>query len=99
VTNLEAIETTVDELRRGGHLADGDAARVSIATSLARAVDTDPGNASLWREYRAAEAALHEVRDSESDDERDLVAALSAAVGDTEDRGPADAGRQGSRRS
>jgi len=40
------------------HLTDMDAARVEAVRALARAVDADPFNASLWRQYREAVEVL-----------------------------------------
>jgi hypothetical protein len=85
MTNVEAVKQTIAALIDAGHLDAGDAARITTAESLARACDLDPGNASLWREYRAAETALHEVRNAVSDDERDLVSALRTPMGDKPD--------------
>ena len=52
---------------------------------LAEAVDSDPTNAALWGQYRAAEAAVREVATGGDDDEFSrLMAKLSAAVRDPE---------------
>lgn len=42
-----------------------DAARVAAVRSLAVAVDIDPGDAALWREYRQALAELFADDDSD----------------------------------
>ena len=85
--NLAAIEATIATLTLAGKLGQVDEARVSAARGLAAAVDNDPGNVSLWREYRAAEAALREVtNDSTQDELAALIKALSPAVGDTTDK-------------
>lgn len=85
--NRTAIETTIEALRQVGRLEPVDAARVALAQALADAVDADPSNASLWREYRAAESALREVDDSNQDDFALLLDALSAEVGDNQNSG------------
>jgi hypothetical protein len=82
--NRTAAETTIAALETHGSLGDVDAARVALVRALADAVDADPTNASLWREYRAAEQALREADDSTSDEFTRLLAALSAEMGDTE---------------
>ena len=80
-TNFDAARTTLKALTAAGQLHEADAARVAMVLSLAQAVDDEPDNASLWREYRAAEASLHETRDGATDDEAALIKALSAPVG------------------
>jgi hypothetical protein len=81
--NRTAAESTIKALEMQGRLADIDAARVALVRALADAVDSDPTNASLWREYRASEQALREANDTSGDDFTQLLAALSAEVGDT----------------
>ena len=54
-------------LRDAGRLERVDAARVTVAVSLARAVDEHPENVGLWQQYRAAEAILREVTNDDSD--------------------------------
>lgn len=49
---LKAIDARLDE---------SHAALVALARGLAAAVDAEPGNAALWREYRAAVVALSQV--------------------------------------
>ncbi len=82
--NRSAIDLTITALERLGRLEDTDAAKVATARALADAVDSDPTNASLWREYRAAEQSLRESHDTTADEFAQLLAALSAEVGDTE---------------
>jgi hypothetical protein len=79
-----ATETAIEALEVLGRLNDIDAARVAALRALADAVDSDPTNASLWREYRATEQLLREKNDPSSDDFTQLLAALSAEMGDTE---------------
>jgi hypothetical protein len=82
--NRTAAETTIEALEAHERLSDIDAARVALVRALADAVDSDPTNASLWREYRAAEQALRETDDTTGDEFARLLAALSAEMGDTE---------------
>jgi hypothetical protein len=82
--NRTAAEATIRALVSAGRLDEIDAVRVAAVRALADAVDSDPTNASLWREYRAAEEALREDNDSSTDEFTQLLAALSAEVGDTE---------------
>jgi hypothetical protein len=81
--NRTAIETMVTALRESGRIEPVDEARVTAAVALADAVDADPTNASLWREYRAAVETLRQVSDGGTDDFAALMAGLSAEVGDT----------------
>lgn len=66
-----ALETTAD-----GH--DVPDAVLTLALGLADAVDADPSNAAMWREYRAAVSAVMEVVNGSDDDEaaafRDSIA-------------------------
>jgi hypothetical protein len=57
-SNRAALEASLTAL---GGLTDRHGALVAAARSLAVAVDAEQGNASLWREYRAALAVLLEV--------------------------------------
>jgi hypothetical protein len=62
------LERTIKALKH--RLSDETEALVALARGLAAAVDADPGNAALWREYRAAVTALSEVgADSDIDDD------------------------------
>lgn len=65
---------------------------VATAQALAAAVDADPGNAALWREFRAAVSTLYQVTgDGGSGDEfasifeRIRVPGMRSKVGDSED--------------
>ena len=84
MTNLAAALVMLEAMRDLGRINPIDEARVVTLVSLAEAVDRDPGNASLWREYRAAEAALREFDDG-ADDYADLLDALSAKAADPEE--------------
>ena len=55
-TNAQGLERTLKAL--GDRLDEDDEALVALARGLAAAVDADPANAALWREYRAAVTAL-----------------------------------------
>lgn len=79
--NRQAIEQTIAALRSAGRLESVDNARIAICQSLADAVDSDPNNASLWREYRAAEAVLRAADVETQDEFASLLASLSAQVG------------------
>ena len=62
MTQRAALESTV---------ADHDlpTALVELALGLADAVDAEPGNAAMWREYRAAVKDLMEVVNGSADDD------------------------------
>lgn len=80
--NRVGIERAISALVTRGVFDESDAARLALVRSLADAVDSDPTNASLWREYRAAEASLRETDDTSTDEFTQLLAALSAEMGD-----------------
>ena len=82
--NRTAAEATISALREIGRLETVDSARIAALQALADAVDADGANASLWREYRAAEASLREVHDDGTDEIATLIEALSPKVGDQE---------------
>jgi hypothetical protein len=91
--NRAAIEATIGALQAGGLITDTNAARVAAAQALADAVDTDPTNASLWREYRAAVETLLAQTDAGTDEYAALLSALSAPVGNATKRNTADSRR------
>jgi hypothetical protein len=72
-SNAVGLERTLKAL--AGRLDGEDEAVVALARGLAAAVDADPANAALWREYRAAVTALAEaaVSDETDDDTRDFL--------------------------
>ena len=86
MTNSQAIAATVAALRDAGRIEPVDEALVVMAAGIAAAVDADPGNASLWREYRAVELRLREIggADDASDDFSRALAGLQTAVFDPE---------------
>lgn len=51
-SNAMELGRTIAELRRMGRLEKVDAAAVQAVRSMARALDADPANAALWRQYR-----------------------------------------------
>lgn len=77
---------TVGVLRSQGRLEDIDTALVVGALGMARAVDENPANAALWREYRAFELRLRTAGEGASDLDA-LIAGLSAPVGNPTDGG------------
>lgn len=79
--NRQAIEQTLTALRLAGRLEQVNSAQIAMCQSLADAVDLDPDNASLWREYRAAEASLRATDDNTKDEFTALLADLSAQMG------------------
>ena len=98
--NAAAVARTVDALRTAGRLQDEHAATVQMVESLALAVDSDPGNASLWREFRAGLETLMkvgEVNDDDADEISVILAALrgTSTVDDTEIAGSGDARSRG----
>jgi hypothetical protein len=68
-SNFEAAEATVQKLRDAGTLDDIEPAIVQAVLSLASAVDGSDVKADMWREYRAAIAALREAASGGSDDD------------------------------
>ena len=79
--NRIAAEETIAALRSAGRLETIDSARITTFQTLADAVDADPVNASLWREYRAAETALREVNDDGNTELTEILSRLSTPVG------------------
>ncbi|MFW6033984.1 MAG: terminase small subunit [bacterium] len=80
-TNAAQLETTLAAMAEMGRFERTDSARVQSLRSLARAVDADPGNAALWRQYREALRELSRDGDGSGslDDE---INAMYAEVGD-----------------
>lgn len=80
-TNVEALTVTLCELRRMGRFEQVDAARLQALGSMAGALDLDPSNAALWRQYREA---LRELTADDSDGTVDeAIRELFGAVGDS----------------
>ena len=80
------VRLAVEETLRSLDGSEAFAARVAAFRGLADAVDAEPLNASLWREFRAVEAAVMELRDGGDSELDDLIRSF-AEVGDTADRG------------
>ena len=95
VTNAEATDATITHLLAAGLLeAERDASIMQQARSLAVAVDADPGNASLWREFQKATETVRAAGadDGGAGDEVQLIIAAlrgPASVVDAEDTKPA----------
>ena len=92
-SNRAAAETTIKAMRTAGLLEDVDAARIETLRTLATVLDGQPDNASLWREYRAAEQALRSNTRDEPDDFAALLADLSSEVGNSTHTGQGKPGR------
>ena len=93
MSNRDAVAETIKALEIEGRLTSADAAIVQMVEGLADAVDNDPGNASLWREFRAALETLRQIGLEGEQDEDEIsviIAALrgSASVQYSEDSGP-----------
>lgn len=86
MSNLRAVNATLRELRQLGRLEKIDTSWVEALRSMARALDENPSNAALWRQYLAATADLLEA---DNDADSSFAAALAeirgaAEVGDPE---------------
>lgn len=79
-TNHGQLEQTLRELRRHGRIEKVDAARVQALRSMSAALDADPSNAALWRQYREALRELTADDDNGSVDE--ALHSLFSEVGD-----------------
>lgn len=88
-TNVEGLKRTISALRVAGRLEDVDEATIALAEGLAVAVDAEPANAALWREYRAAVSSVQQAGSGGVDDDTTafLVSirtpAVRPTVGDT----------------
>lgn len=84
MSNAAAAEATIAHLDEMGRFEAVDAALREAVLSLARAVDQQPQNAPLWRQYRDALADLLRVDDDIDDGLAEALAALrsSTPVGD-----------------
>jgi predicted ArsR family transcriptional regulator len=78
MSNARAAEMTVQTLRALGRLDAVDEAAVQAVLSLAEAVDTEPHNAAMWREYQSALRALREIGPDDGD--HDEIAELIEAI-------------------
>lgn len=69
MTNAEGVNETLERLGDEGLLAEVSPAVMAMVRGLAAAVDAEPDNAALWREYRAALGTLKEEAAGGSDDD------------------------------
>lgn len=85
MTNLEAIDETLQVLRGLGRIDKVDAARVHALRSMATSLDYDPSNAALWGRYLAALGDLLEADGDADDGLQDALAEIRSAaeVGDS----------------
>lgn len=81
--NEGAVAETLDAMAAAGLLEPADAALVEMVRRLAAAVDADPANASLWREYRSALSELRELADGGTDAFAELIESLRTPVRDS----------------
>jgi hypothetical protein len=83
MTNHGQLGRTLAELRRMGRIETVDAASVQALRSMAVALDGDPSNAALWRQYREA------LRELTADDGADVTgAALDELFAEVRDQAP-----------
>lgn len=86
-SNEQGLERTLKAL--SVRLDEDDEALVALARGLAAAVDADPANAALWREYRAAVTALSLAgADKVDDDTAEFLLSIRtprASLGDPAD--------------
>jgi hypothetical protein len=77
--NASELGRTLAELARMGRLERVDAARLQMARSMARALDENPQNAALWRQYHAV---VKELVTDDSGSVGDAIAELFSEVRD-----------------
>ena len=80
--NAKAIEVTLAELRRMGRLEQVDEARVQAVRSMAEALDLNPFNSQMWKEYREAIGGLTADDGDAGPSLDDLLDDLSTSVRD-----------------
>jgi len=93
VSNFHAVQQTIGALTSDGKLRPEHSGVVAMVQGLASSVDDDPGNASLWREFRAGLETLRQIGLEGEQDEDEIsviIAALrgSASVRNEDDAGP-----------
>jgi hypothetical protein len=81
-SNREAVEMTIEILFGLGRLEKIDSATVAIARLLATAVDENPKNAGLWRQYRDAIFHLRAIGNNDDQDFAAYMEQLDAALRD-----------------
>lgn len=82
----DALEQTIHALEQAGRLAPDSAALVAACRGMAGAVEGDPGNAALWKEYRMTLAALMALdTGADDDDVASFLARVRPAVGNGTD--------------
>lgn len=80
-TNAAALERTLKRLRHAGHVEDGiDDADVQALRSMAAALDEDPSNAALWRQYRDALTGVKRRDEHANSDLDDALAEIDGAA-------------------
>ncbi len=75
-SNRVAMQILIDTLWNMGRLEKIDAARIEICRLLADAVDANPENANLWRQYREAEEVLRSVGAKDVEDFNAVIASI-----------------------
>lgn len=80
-TNTSELGRTIAALRETGRFERVDAARLQMLRSMARALDYDPSNAALWRQYREALKEL--TADDGNDSVDEALAHLFSSPRDT----------------
>ena len=80
--NRQAVTAAVQALDDAGRLEASDQALVEAALTLADAVDVQPANASLWREYTKVLGMLGELKGAGIDAFDAFLSDLRAQVGD-----------------
>lgn len=82
----DALEQTIDALEADNRLLPEHAALVAMARGLAGAVEADPGNAALWKEYRTTLAMLTTLDSgTDNDDVAHFLSAVRTAVANPPD--------------
>lgn len=79
-TNVTALAATVAELQKLGRIETLDAAQVQLVRSLAVAVDSEPTNSGLWRQYREALSDLLRADDDADDELAEALEALRSST-------------------
>lgn len=84
-SNRAALEVTLAELTRMGRLERVDEARVAALRSMSVALDRNPFNSQMWREYRASLSEVTKANDDADDGLADALAQIRGApeVGDS----------------